>query len=167
MRCRGFKYHLINYFQDFVQPPDEIPKGGEVDAIGTDGGPGEVGPEGEVGKPGEQGPPGRPGIPGIPGMPGAAGPQPDIQPFIQQLQLSTGVDKGPPFTYMQATVGPPGPRGPPGEHRKLTGSKLAHSHAEDVSLFYAVAQLNAGSKNLTEIYLRLLLVLVPINWIMT
>ena len=52
---------------------------------------------------------------GIPGNPGPIGPQPDIQPFIQQLQLSTGVDKGPtPFTYMQATVGPPGPRGTPG-----------------------------------------------------
>ena len=74
-------------------------------------------------------------------MPGAAGPQPDIQPFIQQLQLSTGVDKGPPFTYMQATVGPPGPRGPPGEHRKLTGSKLAHSHAK-VCFFYFMQWLS-------------------------
>jgi hypothetical protein len=57
----------------------------------------------------------RPGIPGIPGNPGPPGPQPDIQPFLNQLQDSSGREKGPtPFTYMQATVGPPGPRGPPG-----------------------------------------------------
>ncbi len=74
-------------------------------------------PQGEPGRMGEAGPPGRPGLPGIPGNPGIAGPQPDIQPFLQQLQLTSGGEKGPsaePFSYMQATVGPNGPRGPPG-----------------------------------------------------
>ena len=41
-------------------------------------------------------------------MPGPPGPQPDLQPFLNQMQQSQGQgDKGPspdPFTYMQAQV---------------------------------------------------------------
>ena len=98
---------------DFNQPPDELP----VDAFGSDGA---VGPDGREGPPGDMGvpgAPGTPGIPGIPGDPGPPGPQPDIQPFIDQIQTSQGGEKGPspdPFSFMQAGVGPVGPRGPPG-----------------------------------------------------
>ena len=49
--------------QDSAQPPDEVPRGSEVDAIGSVGNSGEAGPRGETGKPGEPGHPGRPGIP--------------------------------------------------------------------------------------------------------
>jgi len=89
----------------------------EVDVQGTPGDRGPEGRPGERGRPGDMGPPGRPGVPGTPGNPGPPGPQPNIEPFINQLQTTSG-DKGPspdPFSYMQAQVGPVGPRGPPGE----------------------------------------------------
>ena len=99
--------------ENYDQPPDEIP----VDSFGSSGNGGPSGRGGESGRMGEPGSPGRPGMPGIPGNPGPPGPQPDIQPFLDQLQ-STGGEKGPspdPFSYMQAQVGPVGPRGAPGK----------------------------------------------------
>ena len=88
-----------------------------MDSFGSSGNGGPSGRGGESGRMGEPGSPGRPGMPGIPGNPGPPGPQPDIQPFLDQLQ-STGGEKGPspdPFSYMQAQVGPVGPRGAPGK----------------------------------------------------
>ena len=100
--------HLHLPFQEnFNQPPDEIPRE-EADARGSTG---------VSGRPGENGTPGRPGTPGTPGTPGPPGPQPDLQPFLNQIQQSAGGEKGPapdPFSYMQAQVGPVGPRGAPG-----------------------------------------------------
>ena len=52
-----------------------------------------------------------------PGAPGPPGPQPDLGPFMGQIEQQAG-EKGPspdPFSYMQAQVGPVGPRGSPGE----------------------------------------------------
>ena len=98
--------------ENYNQPPDEIP----VDSYGSAGNAGNAGRGGEPGRRGEPGTPGNPGVPGIPGNPGPPGPQPDIQPFLDQLQQGSG-EKGPspdPFNYMQAQVGPVGPRGPPG-----------------------------------------------------
>ena len=49
---------------------------------------------------------------------GPPGPQPNIEPFINQMQTAAGGEKGPspdPFTYMQAQVGPVGPRGSAGK----------------------------------------------------
>ena len=100
---------------DFNQPPDELPR--EVDAFGSSGDRGSGGRSGAPGSMGPPGSPGNPGTPGIPGNPGPPGPQPDIQPFLDQVQTSQGGQKGPspdPFSYMQAQVGPVGPRGPPG-----------------------------------------------------
>lgn len=86
-----------------------------VDALGSDGPRGPPGREGDPGRMGLTGPPGLSGIPGVPGKPGPPGPLPEIQPFINQIQMSQGENKGPdPFTYMQAQVGPMGPRGSPG-----------------------------------------------------
>ena len=99
--------------ENYNQPPDEIPLG----AFGSAGNGGGQGRGGEQGRPGDLGPPGRSGQPGIPGPPGNPGPQPDIQPFLEQIQTSQGGEKGPspdPFSYMQAQVGPVGPRGGPG-----------------------------------------------------
>ena len=64
-----------------------------------------------------QGRPGAPGPDGRPGAPGPPGPQPDLGPFMGQIEQQAG-EKGPspdPFSYMQAQVGPVGPRGSPGE----------------------------------------------------
>ena len=64
-----------------------------------------------------QGPPGAPGPDGRPGAPGPPGPQPDLGPIMGQIEQQAG-EKGPspdPFSYMQAQVGPVGPRGSPGE----------------------------------------------------
>ena len=41
---------------------------------------------------GSAGPQGKPGIPGVPGNPGVAGPVPDIQPALNQLQLTSGLE---------------------------------------------------------------------------
>ena len=79
----------------------------EVDAQGSTGSEGDRGREGDAGPQGRPGSPGISGTPGIPGMPGPPGPQPDIQPFLNQIQQSQGSEKGPspdPFTYMQAQV---------------------------------------------------------------
>ena len=49
---------------------------------------------------------------------GPPGPQPNIEPFINQMQQAAGGEKGPspdPFSYMQAQVGPVGPRGSAGK----------------------------------------------------
>ena len=100
---------------DWDQPADELPI--EVDAHGSTGAGGARGRGGAPGHMGPPGTPGTPGNPGIPGNPGPPGPQPDIQPFLDQVQTSQGGQKGPspdPFSYMQAQVGPVGPRGPPG-----------------------------------------------------
>jgi len=89
--------------ENFNQPPDEIPREDQ---------------EQRGARPAESGPPGRPGTPGIPGAPGPPGPQPDIGPLLNQIQQSSGGEKGPapdPFSFMQAQVGPVGPRGPPGK----------------------------------------------------
>ena len=49
---------------------------------------------------------------------GPPGPQPNIEPFINQMQTARGGEKGPePFSYMQAQVGPVGPRGSAGKTR--------------------------------------------------
>ena len=86
-----------------------------VDAIGSEGPRGPPGREGDPGRSGPPGPPGLFGVPGVPGKPGPPGSQPDIQPHINRIQMSQGENKGPdPITYMQAQVGPMGPRGPPG-----------------------------------------------------
>ena len=88
-----------------------------VDALGASGDQGRSGREGDSGNSGPPGPPGLFGNPGTPGNPGPPGPLPDFQPYINQIQMSQGENKGPdPFTYMQAEVGPMGPRGSPGEH---------------------------------------------------
>ena len=74
-----------------------------------------VRPEPEYAR-GSEGRGGRPGSPGPPGAPGPPGPQPDIGPVMTQMATQGG-EKGPspdPFSYMQAQVGPVGPRGPPG-----------------------------------------------------
>lgn len=98
--------------ENLNQPPDEIPVATPESGAGTSGRPGD---------PGHMGPPGLPGNPGLPGIPGntgQVGPIPDIQPFVSQLQQSRGGEKGPgpdPFSYIQAQVGPVGPRGPPGK----------------------------------------------------
>ena len=63
------------------------------------------------------GAPGRAGAEGRPGAPGPPGPQPDIAPLLGQIEQQGG-EKGPspdPFSYMQAQVGPVGPRGSPGD----------------------------------------------------
>ena len=89
----------------------------QVDGYGSPGNSGPEGRAGEDGRPGNPGPPGNPGMPGVPGNPGPPGPQPNIEPFINQMQQNTG-EKGPapdPFSYMQASVGPVGPRGSPGK----------------------------------------------------
>lgn len=68
------------------------------------------------GRPGAPGAEGRPGSAGRPGAPGPPGPQPDIAPLLGQINQQGG-EKGPspdPFSYMQAQVGPVGPRGSPG-----------------------------------------------------
>ena len=86
-----------------------------IDAIGAAGSQGRAGRDGDSGRSGPPGPPGLAGNPGTPGMPGPPGPLPDFQPYINQIQMSQGENKGPdPFTYMQAEVGPMGPRGSPG-----------------------------------------------------
>ena len=115
MRCvvNGF---IVALQDPYVQPESERPLGTVVDAAGQAGERGDPGIKGDAGRPGQIGTPGRPGMPGIPGNPGPPGPQPNLEPFINQLQQSTG-EKGPspdPFSYMQAQVGPVGPRGPPG-----------------------------------------------------
>ena len=86
-----------------------------VDALGSEGARGPPGREGDPGRSGPPGPPGLFGVPGVPGKPGPPGPLPDLQPHINRIQMSQGENKGPdPITYMQAEVGPMGPRGPPG-----------------------------------------------------
>ena len=77
--------------QSPVNPPVNIP-GRVVDAIGTVGNDGEPGRSGEPGRMGSAGPQGKPGIPGVPGNPGVAGPVPDIQPALNQLQLTSGLE---------------------------------------------------------------------------
>ena len=75
--------------------------------MGSQGNAGDAGRFGDSGRGGQPGSPGQIGMPGSPGMPGPPGPQPDIQPFINQIQQSQGTEKGPspdPFTYMQAQV---------------------------------------------------------------
>ena len=62
-----------------------------VDAIGSVGNDGQPGRSGEPGRMGSAGPQGRPGTPGVPGNPGVAGPVPDIQPALNQLQLTSGL----------------------------------------------------------------------------
>ncbi len=108
----------VLYQENYDQPPDEIP----VDAYGSPGQRGDPGHAGEPGRPGSPGSPGNPGTPGIPGAPGPPGPQPNIEPFINQLQAASGGEKGPspdPFSYMQAQVGPVGPRGTAGMYSDL------------------------------------------------
>ena len=86
-----------------------------IDALGSEGARGPPGREGDPGPAGPPGPPGLFGVPGVPGKPGPTGPLPDLQPHINRIQLSQGENKGPdPIRYMQAEVGPMGPRGPPG-----------------------------------------------------
>ena len=78
--------------------------------------PQEVSYEERRGSTSAQGRPGPPGAEGRPGAPGPPGPQPDLGPFMGQIEQQAG-EKGPspdPFSYMQAQVGPVGPRGPPG-----------------------------------------------------
>merc|ERR1719393_1228393 len=78
--------------------------------------PQEVSYEERRGSTAAQGRPGAPGPDGRPGAPGPPGPQPDLGPFMGQIEQQAG-EKGPspdPFSYMQAQVGPVGPRGPPG-----------------------------------------------------
>ena len=103
-------------FYDTADAKDDRQEAIAVDALGSDGPRGPPGREGDPGRMGPPGPPGLFGIPGIPAKPGPPGPLPEIQPFINQIQMSQGENKGPdPFTYMQAEVGPMGPRGSPGK----------------------------------------------------
>lgn len=113
-------YPSVPIDTEYEQPESETPT--EVDANSAPGPRGDPGRQGESGRPGEVGLPGVPGYPGVPGMPGPPGPQPNLEPFISQLQQSAGGEKGPspdPFSYMQAQVGPVGPRG-------STGNKIEH-----------------------------------------
>ena len=111
---------------DYYPPPARESGTGEdrstipVDALGASGQRGRDGREGDPGRTGPPGPPGLFGNPGPPGMPGPPGPLPDFQPYINQIQMSQGENKGPdPFTYMQAEVGPMGARGSPGEQKTI------------------------------------------------
>ena len=109
--------------ENFDQPEDERP----VDAFGETGDDGRGGSRGESGPMGQPGPSGVPGTPGIPGNPGPPGPQPDLEPFLNQLQSAGSGQKGPspdPFSYMQAQVGPVGPRGPPGKLNDTSHSNM-------------------------------------------
>ena len=102
-------------YEAFIPEEDNTDAISEIDAIGSDGPNGPPGRDGDQGRMGLPGPPGLFGIPGVPGNPGPPGPPPEIQPFINQIQMSQGENKGPdPFTYMRAEVGPMGPRGSPG-----------------------------------------------------
>ncbi|XP_065583766.1 uncharacterized protein LOC136042731 isoform X4 [Artemia franciscana] len=93
----------------------------EMTSIPEEGGP--IDEDSTIGQQDETGSPGVPDVPGIPRTPSSPYPPPHVGALIGQLQQSQGVEKGPApdsFSFVQAQVGPvgprtsPGPQGPPG-----------------------------------------------------